>query len=47
MIWRIIKKNLTDSRRWLLPEKQDKVNILMSQLRKRGKKGPLWEYMLV
>lgn len=46
-IWQYIENHLDDSRRWFLPGKTDMINRSLGRLRAKGKKGPLWEYMLV
>jgi radical SAM superfamily enzyme YgiQ (UPF0313 family) len=46
-IWQTLESQLDDSRRWFLPGKSAMIRNSVGRLRKRGKKGPLWEYMLM
>ncbi|TET35833.1 MAG: radical SAM protein [Planctomycetota bacterium] len=45
-IWEIADLYAGGARRWVTPDSYAKMEPVMSRMRARGKKGPLWEYLL-
>jgi radical SAM superfamily enzyme YgiQ (UPF0313 family) len=45
-IWEIIKQETSGLSNWVLPSRYAEMAPRMRRLRKRGYKGPLWEYLL-
>ena len=45
-IWEIVKQETSGLSNWVLPSRYAEMAPRMRRLRKRGYKGPLWEYLL-
>lgn len=44
--WRLVDDGRDGAQKWMIPPKYEALAPLMQRMRQRGKKGPLWEYMI-
>jgi radical SAM superfamily enzyme YgiQ (UPF0313 family) len=44
--WAIVARAAAGERRWVLPSSYEAMAAITARLRKRGRKGPLWEYLI-
>jgi radical SAM superfamily enzyme YgiQ (UPF0313 family) len=45
-IWEMLRREIGALTNWLFPSKYEDTSRILKRLRKRGLKGPLWEYLL-